>query len=126
MNVDEYKKLNRNVSKYRNQKTVWTGQFRGRDQLITFDSKKEQYRFNELLIMQKVGQISDLILQERFPIIDQSNDERGTVYVADFVYRNRKTDEWIVEDVKGKKTDVYKLKKKLFKLKYPTLTFLET
>ena len=35
-------------------------------------------------------------------------------YIADFTYTDRKRG-FVVEDVKGKRTDVYKMKKKLMK-----------
>jgi hypothetical protein len=34
-------------------------------------------------------------------------------YVADFRYRDVRADAWVVEDVKGVKTALYKLKKKI-------------
>lgn len=52
--------------------------------------------------------------------------ERAVRYIADFVYTDTMTEKVIVEDVKGYKTDVYKLKRKLFKYRYPEYIFLET
>ena len=42
--------------------------------------------------------------------------KREREYIADFVYYINNTK--IVEDVKGRKTDVYMIKKKLFEYKY--------
>ena len=87
-------------SKYRNKKTELDG--------VTYDSKKEARRAAELNLMLKSGEIVTLARQVRFRLI------KGIEYVADFVYTT-KDGEQIIEDVKGMKTDVYKLKKKLMK-----------
>ncbi len=95
-------------SKYHNKKTVING--------ITFDSKHEAERYLELVFMQKSGLISDLKLQVPFELIPavkiNGKTNRKAVYVADFVYKDEKGN-MVVEDAKGVKTDVYKLKKKL-------------
>ena len=44
--------------------------------------------------------------------------ERAIYYIADFKYLMVQSDEWVVEDVKGTRTEVYKLKRKLFLAKY--------
>lgn len=41
------------------------------------------------------------------------NDRRAVRYIADFVYLDAATGKIVVEDVKGVKTEVYKLKRKL-------------
>lgn len=85
---------------------------------ITFDSKKEATRYRELKALERVGKIDRLELQPRFVLMDGFRYEGKAVrkieYVADFLYRDLSTCELVVEDVKGVKTDVYKLKKKLF------------
>ena len=85
---------------------------------ITFDSKKEATRYRELKALEHVGKIDRLELQPRFILMDGFRYEGKAVrkieYVADFLYRDLSTYELVVEDVKGVKTDVYKLKKKLF------------
>ena len=88
-------------SKYSNQPIEVDG--------IKFASKKEAKRYGELTMLVKAGAIKDLELQPRYPII--INGIKVTTYVADFRYANR----WgtVVEDTKGYKTDVYKIKKKL-------------
>ena len=43
---------------------------------------------------------------------------REISYIADFTYTDNTTEELVVEDVKGYKTDIYKLKQKLFTYKY--------
>lgn len=62
------------------------------------------------------GEISDLRLQVPYELVPTfkigSEIFRATKYVADFVYRDKDGNE-VVEDSKGMRTDVYKLKKKL-------------
>ena len=89
---------------------------------ITFDSRKEATRYRELKALERVGKIDRLELQPRFVLMDGFRYEgkaiRKIEYVADFLYRDLSTCELIVEDVKGVKTDVYKIKKKLFLKRY--------
>jgi len=81
---------------------------------ITFDSKKEARRYVQLKILVKAGVISELKLQPRFDLI--INDCKCGFYKADFDYiENGKR---VIEDVKGMKTPVYNLKKKLIKAIY--------
>ena len=87
---------------------------------IQFDSVKEAKRYTELQLLQRAGVISDLQRQVSFELIpaqyiDGKLVERKATYIADFVYLEG--GEKIVEDVKGVKTDVYKLKKKLMLMK---------
>lgn len=91
---------------------------------IVFASKKEAARYGELKLLEKVNRIRRLELQPKFPI-----EVRGTkvcTYVADFQYQVFDIDEggfsgrWrtVVEDVKGIKTAVYRLKKKMVEATY--------
>ncbi len=97
---------------------------------ISFASGKEADRYLELDLLQTQGIIKDLKLQVRFTLQDGYTNGRGEkirkmYYVADFVYTDAETGETVVEDVKGAKTQVYLLKKKLFeKVHYP-LTITE-
>lgn len=86
----------------------------------TFDSVKEFSRWQELKLLQRAGEIVELRRQVPFVLIPVQKDEKGRVierecrYVADFTYRNPKEyHRLIVEDVKGLKTEVYRIKKKL-------------
>ena len=85
-----------------------------------FDSKKEYQRWCELKLMEKAGQIKDLKRQVKYEILPKyelnGKKIRGISYVADFVYE--KNGSKIVEDCKGFKTPVYKIKKKMFEYKY--------
>lgn len=87
--------------KYRNKKTVVDG--------ITFDSQKEAKRYQELKLMQMAGAISNLELQKKYSI--DINGVHVCFYVADFAYVEN--GESVTEDVKGVKTDVYKIKRLL-------------
>ena len=81
-----------------------------------FDSRKESDRYTELKLLEKAGVISDLRTQVVFELIPRQIykgkfAEHPVRYVADFVYTE--DGETVVEDVKGMKTDVYRIKKKL-------------
>ena len=93
-----------------------------------FDSAKEARRYGELVLLQRAKVITDLKRQEKFELIPSQRVngkvvERACSYVADFVYKEN--GEMVVEDTKGVKTEVYKLKKKLFEYRYPTLEIRE-
>ena len=106
------------MSKYHNLKTEVNG--------IVFDSKREAERYRQLLLMIKVGLIKDLKRQVKYCLIPTIEGEgrkvrqRAVYYIADFTYYEKDGDRWsrVVEDVKGVKTDVYKLKKKLMLWRY--------
>ena len=117
--------------KYRAVKTTVDG--------ITFDSKKEAKRYTELKLLEKSGMITHLELQPTYQITVNGVDI--CKYKADFSYytvreENREQysnskGEWIVptktgdregqiiEDVKGFKTPIYRLKKKLVEACFP-------
>lgn len=80
-----------------------------------FDSRREARRYGELQWLLKAGQIKDLERQVKFELIPRQDGERVCSYVADFTYYEKNGDNWvyIVEDCKGAKTDVYKIKRKL-------------
>nr|DAK54673.1 MAG TPA: Endonuclease [Caudoviricetes sp.] len=107
------------MSKYRAKKTEIDG--------IKFDSKKEAKRYIALRELEKKGNIEKLMLQPRF-LLQEGFRKNGKAYrkieyVADFMYEQ--DGKLIIEDVKGIKTDVYKLKQKLFEKKYQDLTIKE-
>jgi hypothetical protein len=84
---------------------------------LKFDSKLEARRYQELVLLQRAGKISELSVQVPFTIIHKQPGERAVKYVSDFTYREN--GELVVEDVKGGKataTPVYKIKKKLMLL----------
>lgn len=101
------------MSKYHNKKV--------QIDMYVFDSIAESRRYKELALLERAGQISELELQPKFLLQEgfkkNGKTYRAIYYIADFRYiENGKV---IVEDVKGKETEVFKLKHKLFEHKYP-------
>lgn len=96
---------------------------------IKFASKLEAKRYEVLKKMENEGKIRDLELQKEYVLIPSfkkgGKTYRKTSYFADFCYFDIEKDKYIIEDTKGFKTEVYKLKKKLFEEKYPQLTITE-
>ena len=78
---------------------------------IRFASKREAYRYQNLKLLQEANEIEALQLQ--FPFEIKINGILVCRYIADFCYTDRTTGEAIVEDVKGVRTPLYKLKRKL-------------
>ena len=112
---------NKSYNKYGNKKVIVDGH--------KFDSQKEALRYKELKLMERAGVIKDLELQPTFELIPTIRTEhetlRKTIYKADFKYFDVNADHEVVEDVKGFKTDVYKLKKKMLLHKYKDIDFRE-
>ena len=88
-----------------------------------FDSLAEARHYKELKLLQKAGVILDIELQPKFEIVPSyKHPETGrkiaaTYYKADFrvTYLDGRVE---IVDVKGTRTPVYALKKKLFESKY--------
>ena len=76
---------------------------------VHFASQKERRRWEQLKLLERAGQITELRRQSRFPI--HIGDQLITTYVADATYREG--GKLIVEDAKGVLTDVFKIKSKL-------------
>jgi hypothetical protein len=95
---------------------------------ITFASKKEAKRYGELKLLEKAGEIRKLTLQPRYPLYAGPMPESPMVilrlvgeYRADFEYETEALPRlWLkkTEDVKGVRTETYRLKKKLFEAQY--------
>ena len=75
-----------------------------------FDSRAEARRYSELCLMEKAGEIKDIECQPLYQV--WIADKHICNYFADFKYWT-KDGAMIVEDVKGMKTPVYRLKKKM-------------
>lgn len=90
-------------NKYHNQKTVANG--------ITFDSRKEASRWQELRLLEQAGEIVGLNRQQKIELIPKTKLYHARYYVADFVYFDKRANKTIYEDCKGYKTEIYKLKK---------------
>lgn len=102
-------------SKYGNKKTTVDG--------IRFDSLHEANRYMELQLLERGKVIRDLRRQVKYQLVPtvRSNGkviQRAINYYADFVYIDCRTGKEIVEDAKGYKTDVYRMKKKMMLNKY--------
>lgn len=79
---------------------------------IKFDSKHEAKRYQELRLLEQAGEITNLRLQVPFELIPKSKYGMPIRYIADFTY-NDLNGQLIVEDAKGVKTPVYRLKRRL-------------
>ena len=84
---------------------------------MKFQSKREGERYLFLRSEQLAGRISDLRCQMAFELIPAIGKNRPTTYIADFVYKD-KNGRLVVEDAKGVKTEVYRIKKKLMRYRY--------
>lgn len=131
--------------KYNNVKTTVDG--------IEFDSKKEANDYhNDIKYQVVAGKIKDLELQKEFVLLPEFHHAVTNIkcqpitYTADFYFyaidyystsirrrdgipiatKKHLKDIWVVRDTKGMKTDVYRLKKKLFLHCYPDIYFEET
>lgn len=104
---------------------------------IQFDSKREAARYRELKLLERAGVISFLQRQTKFQLIPDQHAPSNAIYtkgprkgqrkpgkllehecsyIADFCYiRNGET---VVEDAKGYRTEVYRIKKKLMLERY--------
>jgi len=95
-----------------------------------FDSKAEMTRYYELAMLERAGEIKGLELQPAYELVPAYTTRKGEkvramVYRADFRYLRLRDNRIIVEDVKGKATEAYKLKKKLLLWRYPDINFEE-
>ena len=100
------------MAKYRNKKVTIDG--------VTFPSKKEGKRYQDLCLLEQSHHIRELQLQPKIKIeiggIPLKFDSgRQVTYIGDFKYYDTHRQEWIIEDVKGFRTREYKLKKALVK-----------
>lgn len=109
------------MSKYHSKKVILDN--------IKFDSKKEKNRYEELKILEQVGLIKDIELQKVFELQPSFKKNgktyRKITYKADFYYYDNHLNRYVVEDVKGFKTEVYKIKKKLFEYVYKDMELIE-
>lgn len=83
---------------------------------VRFASKREAKRYHDLKMMERGGEIVGLELQPKYPLI--VNKHKLGAYYGDFRYRDTATGDLIVEDVKGVRTPLYRLKAKLVKALY--------
>jgi hypothetical protein len=93
-------------SKYGNKRTLYDG--------IWFDSKAEAERYKVLKAWEAASIISQLELQPQYPCV--INGKKCFLYKADFMYT--RDGQQVIEDVKGYRTAVYILKKKVIEALY--------
>ena len=100
-------------SKYRAKPVVIDG--------IRFASQKEGNRYKELILLKKAGEIKWLKLQKPYSVYAHNgrtlNRQKVLTYIADFVYEDKNGIKHI-EDVKGFRTPIYKLKKRIIEAVY--------
>ena len=83
---------------------------------VVFASKAEAAHYLELKALQRAGAIRDLELQPRYPLT--VNGVLCGTYVADFRHTDAASGELVITDVKGVRTPVYRLKRKLMEAIY--------
>ena len=109
------------MTKYNAKKTTING--------ITFASRLEATRFQQLRLLEKAGEISSLTLQPEFQIFqgyidpDTGEKTKSIFYVGDFRYCDIANRRIIVEDTKGMETPEFRLKWKLVQSQYPQYEF---
>lgn len=110
------------MSKYNNKRVMLDG--------INFQSQREATRYAELKLLERAKVIKDLKLQPRYVLQDgftkNGKRHRPITYIADFEYYDNEKQKTIIEDVKGYKTEVFKIKQKIFEFKYPDKTIILT
>lgn len=84
---------------------------------VRFASKAEARRDAELQMLVRIGEISNLIRQPRFPLV--VNGVKVGTYVGDWTYDEH--GRVVVEDSKGVQTPVFRLKWAIAKAMYPEL-----
>lgn len=109
------------MTKYNAKKTEVNG--------ITFDSKLEAERYEQLLWLERAEEITGLVLQPEFQILkgyriaDTGEKVRSRFYIADFMYFDKRSKHWIVEDTKGMETADFRLKWDVVRTQYPEYEF---
>lgn len=108
------------MNKYNAKKTTVDG--------ITFDSRKEANYYCELKMLKMAGIVKDFELQVPYELQPKYRHNgkaiRAITYIADF--RVTYTDGHVeIVDVKGVRTDAYKLKKRLLLYQHPDMIFKE-
>lgn len=95
---------------------------------IRFASKAEARRYQELRILERAGQITDLRLQPRYELqpafVDNKGMKRASIqYTADFAFREPGNPREVILEVKGALTRDYLVRARLFLYQHPELEF---
>lgn len=90
---------------------------------IRFDSIAESNMYKQLKPLEQAGAIRDLQFQVPFELIPEFVNANGkkqkpVTYIADFVFFDTEKNRTRVLDCKGYRTDMYKMKKKIFDWRY--------
>ena len=115
MKVKEFKELNTSTkvkrSKYGNKKTVYQGE--------TYDSKKEADYAGILDALRKAKNKADRVIsiERQVKYVIEIRSKKICTYIADFKVKYADGHEEVI-DVKGFKTSIYRLKKKLVEACY--------
>lgn len=78
-----------------------------------YASKAEARRGGELELLAKLDKITALRKQPKYLLIPKDLLGRAIFYIADFEYWDCEKQQTVIEDVKGVRTAVYRLKKRL-------------
>lgn len=95
---------------------------------LVFDSIMEAKFYVYLLHLKKDKEIKDFKCQVKYELQPKYRSKhtgkivRPIYYIPDFVI-TQNNDDIVAVDVKGQKTEVFKLKQKLFEYKYPEIDF---
>jgi hypothetical protein len=98
--------------KYRNNRVTVDG--------IHFDSQLEADKYSELKLSLRMGVIAGFCRQPEFVLLEGLGATRPETYKADFVVFNLDGGFEII-DIKGMQTEVFRIKNKQFKAKFPKL-----
>ena len=120
LTASQFKKYTGIKRKYNNRKIEIDG--------FTFDSKLEADFYQRLKPLVKSGKIKELKIHPRY-LLQEGFTKNGKhyqpiYYIADFevLYDDGVT---VIYDTKGMRTEVYKIKRKLFEYKYQDKTIVE-
>lgn len=88
---------------------------------LTFDSKREHARYQELKLLERSKLISDLVVHPKFTL--RCGDDMICNMIPDFEYIENGN--WIIEDVKSEATITpsFRIKMKLFHANFPSAQF---
>lgn len=103
-------------SKYRNIRTEVDG--------IMFDSKVEARRYQQLRLMEAAKVIHSLRIHPSLELLPKDGKLRRVCYEADFIYFDKERGCTVVEDVKGKQTETFRLKWNWVQRQYPDYKFV--